>query len=67
MIVPSLIIKIQTKGHGHAFGGDAFGVESDVPPLCSPGSALISDTAEKAELLSAWFDSKQSRDIVELS
>ena len=28
--------------------------------------ALVSDPAGKAELLSTWFDSKQSRDIVEL-
>ena len=42
------------------------GAESDISPLCSPGGALISDPAGKAELLSAWFDSKQSRDIVEL-
>ena len=37
-----------------------------IPPLCSPGSALVSDLAGKAELLSTWFDTKQSRDIVEL-
>ena len=43
-----------------------FGVESDIPPLCSPGGALVSDPAGKAELLSTFFDSKQSRDIVEL-
>ena len=43
-----------------------FGAESDIPPLCSPGGALVSDQAGKAELLSTWFDSKQSRDIVEL-
>ena len=43
-----------------------FGAESDIPPLCSPGVALVSDPAGKAELLSTWFDSKQSRDIVEL-
>ena len=43
-----------------------FGAESDIPPLCSPGGALVSDPAGKAELLSMWFDSKQSRDIVEL-
>ena len=43
-----------------------FGAESDIPPLCSPGGALVSDPAGKAELLSTWFDSKQSRDIVEL-
>ena len=43
-----------------------FGAESDIPPLCSPSGALVSDPAGKAELLSTWFDSKQSRDIVEL-
>ena len=43
-----------------------FGAESDIPPLCSPGGAVVSDPAGKAELLCAWFDSKQSRDIVEL-
>ena len=31
---------------GHVFGG-----ESDAPPLCSPGSALVSDPMGKAELL----------------
>ena len=41
-------------------------MESYIPPLCSPCGALVSDPAVKAELLSAWFDSKQSRDIVEL-
>ena len=43
-----------------------FRTESDIPPLCSPGGALISHPVGKPELLSTWFDSKQSRDIVEL-
>ena len=46
--------------------GYVFVAESDIPPLCSPGGALISDPVEEVELLSAWFDSEQSRDIVEL-
>ena len=46
--------------------GHVFGAESDIPPLCLPGGALVSDPAEKAELLSMWFDSKQSWDIAEL-
>ena len=45
--------------------GHVFGAESDIPPLCSPCGTLVSDPAGKAELLSMWFDSKQSRDIVE--
>ena len=32
---------------------------SNVPPLCSPGGALVSDPVRKFQLLSAWFDSKQ--------
>ena len=43
-----------------------FGAESDIPPLCFPGGSLVSDPVGKAELLSTWFDSKQSQDIVEL-
>ena len=46
--------------------GHVFGAESDIPPLCSPGGALVSEPARKAELLSTWFDSKQSRDNVKL-
>ena len=42
------------------------GAESDIPPFCSSGGALVSDPAGKAELLSTWFDSKQSRDIDQL-
>ena len=39
--------------------GYVFGAESGIPPLCSPGGALVSDPAGKAELLSTWFDSNQ--------
>ena len=46
--------------------GHVFGAESDIPPLCSPGGALVSDPAGKAELLSTWFDGKKPRDIVKL-
>ena len=35
--------------------GHAFGAESDIPHLCSPGGALVSDPAGKAELLSTWL------------
>ena len=40
--------------------GHVFGAESDIPPLCSPGGALVSDPAGKAELLSTWFDSNRA-------
>ena len=46
--------------------GQVFCAESDIRPLCSPGGALVSDPAGKAELLSTWCDGKQSRGIVEL-
>ena len=42
-------VRSRPKGH-------VFETESDVPPFYSPGSALVSDTMGKAELLSAWFD-----------
>ena len=46
--------------------GHVFGAESDIPPLCSPDGAPVSDPMGKAELLRAWSDSKQPRDLVEL-
>ena len=46
--------------------GHVFGTEPDFPPLCYPCGVLISDPAGKGELLSMWFNSKQSQDIVEL-
>ena len=46
--------------------GHVFGAESDIHPLWSPGGGLVSDPEGKAELLSTWFYSKQSRDIVVL-
>ena len=39
--------------------GHVFGAESDVSPLYSPDGALVLDPMGKAELLSAWLDSKQ--------
>ena len=55
-----------TNAWWHKLRGHVFGAESDVPPFCYPVGALISDPGRKAELSNAWFDSKQSRDIVEL-
>lgn len=43
-----------------------FGVSSAIPPLQAPGGALVSDPAGKGELLSSYFDSKQSRDDLQL-
>ena len=43
-----------------------FGTDNAIPPLQSHGGTLISDPAGKAELLSSWFDSKQSRESVPL-
>ena len=33
----------------HTLKGHVFGTESEIPPLCSPGGALVSDPAGKAE------------------
>ena len=35
--------------------GHVFGADSDVPLLCSPGGALVSDPVGKAALLGAWL------------
>ena len=35
--------------------GYVFGADSDNPPLCSLGGALVSAPEGKAELLTAWF------------
>lgn len=43
-----------------------FGTESSIPPLMKPGGALVADPASKADLLSSFFDSKQSREDVGL-
>ena len=40
--------------------------DSSIPPLQGDGGAMVSDPAAKAELLSVHFDSKQSRDVVNL-
>lgn len=43
-----------------------FGTESSIPPLMKPGGGLVADPASKAELLSSFFDSKQSREEIGL-
>ena len=43
-----------------------FGTESSLPPLMKPGGALVADPASKADLLSSFFDSKQSREDIGL-
>ena len=54
-------LMIEPLSGGVHLKGHVFGAESDIPPLCLPVGALVSDPAGKAELLIAWFDSKQSR------
>ena len=45
-----------------------FGSSSDssLPPLIGAGGGLICESVEEAEMLSAHFDGKQSRDLVDL-
>ena len=45
-----------------------FGSSSDLslPPLIGAGDGLVCESVEKADLLSAHFDGKQSRDPVDL-
>ena len=43
-----------------------FGSSSAVPPLVSEGGRLVCESIGKADLLSDHFDSKQSREAVDL-
>ena len=43
-----------------------FGLSSSLPPLVGPGGGLVCESVGKADLLSDHFDSKQSRDSVNL-
>ena len=43
-----------------------FGTNSSIPPLVKPGGDLATHPRDKADLLSGQFDSKQSRDDVNL-
>ena len=43
-----------------------FGSSSSLPPLVSEGSGLVCESVGKADLLSDHFDSKQSRETVDL-
>ena len=43
-----------------------FGMSSSLPPLVSEGGGLVCESVGKADLLSDHFDSKQSREAVDL-
>ena len=43
-----------------------FGSSSSLPPLISEGGGLVCESVGKADLLSGHFDSKQSREAVDL-
>ena len=43
-----------------------FGSSSSLPPLISEGGGLMCESVDKADLLSVHFDSKQSREAVDL-
>ena len=43
-----------------------FGSSSSLPPLISEGGGLVCELVGKADLLSDHFDSKQSREVVDL-
>ena len=62
--------KLSSCASSHAWWStlkeSVFGKDSSIPALQSAGGALVSDPTGKAELLSAWFDSKQSRESIVL-
>ena len=43
-----------------------FGSSSSLPPLVGPGRGLVCESVDKADLLSDHFDSKPSREAVDL-
>ena len=43
-----------------------FGTSSSLPPLVNEGDGLVCESVGKADLLSDHFDSKQSREAVDL-
>ena len=45
---------------------EVFGSSSSLPPLVSEGSELVGESVGKADLMSDHFDSKQSREAVDL-
>ena len=45
---------------------EVFGTSSSLPPLVSEGGGLVWESVGKADLLSDHFDSKQSREAVDL-
>ena len=45
---------------------EVFGTSSSLPPLVSEGGGLMCESVGKADLLSDHFDSKQSREAVDL-
>ena len=45
----------------------AFGSSSSLPPLVGEGGRLVCESVGKADLLSEHFDSKQSREAVDMS
>ena len=45
---------------------DVFGTSSSLPPLVNEGGGLVCESVGKADLLLDHFDSKQSREAVDL-
>ena len=43
-----------------------FGSGASLPPLVGPGGGVVRESVSKADLLSDHFDSKQSRESVDL-
>ena len=43
-----------------------FGLSSSLPPIVREGGGLVCESVGKADLLSDYFDSKQSREAVDL-
>ena len=51
---------------GPLFKSAVFGSSSSLPPLVSEGGGLVCESVGKADLLTDYFDSKQSREAFDL-
>ena len=67
MIETGMFLNVQSPHKWwSAFKSAVFGSSSSLPPLVSVGGGLVCESVGKADLLSDHFDTKQSREAVDL-
>ena len=67
LVIETLMLNVQSPHKWWSTLKSAvFGSSSSLPPLVSEGGKLVCESAGKADMLSGHFDSKQSREAVDL-